>query len=425
MSTAPPRPWTGLALAASGWVALAATQLPAANPLRVAVVTAFLLIGPGTAAVRLAAPKLDRRDRKAARLECVVLTLAVSLAIGTLVAEVFYLTRSLSTVRAVSALAALTTVLALAPYAGPGRRARRGAPDAPGAPRPPEHLPGTSGRAGRTARTGRAALAGCLLVSAAACGGQSASAPAGVDPAATEPAAAGPWHLVFQDGFQGSTLDSSRWTTCYDWNDAGCTNAGNHELEWYLPSQVTVGGGMLSLNALRSATTGSDGKTYPWTSGMVSTGRDSWYATPRHTFAHGYFAAAIRIPAADGMFPAFWLMPDTRSTPPELDVAEFAGTTQHVQMTVHWAGPGGKDQHLAGSYGPADFPSGFHVFALDWESDSLTWYIDGVSRFRTTGHVPDVPMELLLDLAVGYPVAPPDTVSSAAMKVDWVRVWQH
>ena len=427
-------PWSrfpvGAGLAVSGWVALAATALPTANPLRVLLVTAFLLVCPGAAAVRSAAAGIDRRDRASALLETWVLTVAVSLCVGALVAEGFFLTRSFSTVRALGVLAALTTVLALLPLARPRRR--RPAPAAGpeqgpgqgpgrGSARPPRPGRGPGGRAAR------ALLAGCLLVSAAACGGHGSGAGAapGATTAATAPAAPGPWRLTFEDTFTGSALDTSRWATCYDWNDDGCTNAGNHELEWYLPGQAAVGGGALSLTALRRATVGSDGKTYPWTSGMVTTGRDSWFATPRRTFTRGYFAAAIRIPAANGMFPAFWLMPDTRTTPPELDVAEFAGSTQRVQMTVHWTGADGSDQHRQQGYGPVDFPAGYHVFGLDWESDSLTWYVDGVSRFRMTDHVPNVPMELLLNLAVGYPIAPPTSVDSAVMKVAWVRVWQH
>ncbi|MHA6764292.1 glycoside hydrolase family 16 protein [Streptacidiphilus sp. PAMC 29251] len=431
-SLRPPPTATGLGLALSGWVALAVTALPAAGFLRVLVVTAFLLLCPGAAAVRMAAAGPGRPGRGLRTLESAVLTVALSLSIGALVAEAFFLGHSFSATRVLAVLAALTTLMALFTDLGPRlrrrSRCRRSRPAA-----------GTAAVAAvRGSRPGggalRAALAVGLLTATAACAGQGA-APVGPDSVAASvpsvaseaaaPAAPGPWHKVFQDDFNGSALDSSSWTTCYDWNLSGCTNAGNHETEWYLPSQVAVGGGVLSLTADRRSTLGSDGATYPWTSGMVSTGRDSWDGTPRRTFTRGYFAAAVRIPAQGGMFPAFWLMPDTRTTPPELDIAEFIGSTRSVVMTVHWAGPDGRDTSRHRYYGPVDFPAGYHVFALDWESDSLTWYVDGVARFRTTDHVPDVPMEMLLDLAVGYPAAPPASVDSAVMKVDWVQVWQH
>ena len=416
------RTFLGPTLAVSGWIALAATALPAADPLRVLLLTVFLVLCPGGAAVRLVGL---RRERAPVRPAAAVLTVALSLSLDTVVAEGFYLSRSYTTVGALATLAALTTLMALLRYRWP-RPADAAAADA----RP---RPGPGRRARR--RAGPALLVLGLLAAAGCAGGPPAARPA-TQPSApqpsappadssTVPAAPGNWHVVFQDDFTGTALDPALWTTCYDWNLNGCTNAGNHESEWYLPGQVAVGGGRLSLTAVRRATPGSDGTTYPWTSGMVSTGRDSWFGTPRRTFTGGYFAASIQVPGDPGTFPAFWLMPDTRTTPPELDIAEFTGDASSVQMTVHWAGPGGADAHAQQRYGPVDFPAGFHVFAVDWEKTSLTWYVDGVVRNRVTENVPDVPMELLLNLAVGYPSAPAPTLQSAVMRVGWVRVWQH
>ncbi|WP_406398284.1 glycoside hydrolase family 16 protein [Streptomyces sp. NBC_00879] len=262
------------------------------------------------------------------------------------------------------------------------------------------------------------AVAAILLMLATACGG---------DNSAPEPPAAGTWHLVFHDDFNGSKLDTERWVTCYDWNKGGCTNRGNNEAQWYLPGQVSVGGGALSLNAERRSTRGSDGRTYPWTSGMISTGRDHWDGRPRRTFTYGYFEAAIRIPPEGGMFPAFWMMPASRYTPPELDIMEFIGTTQRAFMYVHWRDREGAEQRARGTYGPVDFPAGYHVFGLLWEADELTWYVDGIKRFRVTeaDRIPHVAMEVLVNLAVGVPGPPPPSVDSARMRVDWVRVWQH
>ena len=241
------------------------------------------------------------------------------------------------------------------------------------------------------------------------------------------PSAPGPWKQVFGDDFNGPELNGNTWATCYDWNDNGCTNSGNHESQWYTPGQVSQSGGALLLSASRRWTQGSNGRDYPWTSGMVSTGRDHWSGPTRATFTYGYFAAAIRIPPQQGMFPSFWLMPSSRVTPPEIDVMEGIKSTTAMEMNVHWADAEGADKHASKTYGPVDYPAGYHVFAVDWEPKSITWYIDGVARYRVTdtAHIPDVPMELLLDLAVGYPQAPPASVDSARMSVDWVRVWQH
>ncbi|WP_329562911.1 family 16 glycosylhydrolase [Kitasatospora sp. NBC_01266] len=430
-----------IALALSGWIALLATALPAAGPLRTVLTAAFVLVCPGAAVLRpaLSPRAADAGGRTALDLlEDLVLTPAVSLALAVLVAQAFLLNHAFTVPRALGVLAVVTTVAALWPgRRGPRRPARADAagPAGGGERSSGGRPPGAAPTAPRAALP-RAGTAGVLLLATACTGGgvpalsgstTGGGPPVPVAAAATAPAAAGPWRLVLQDDFNGTELDTARWARCYDWNDGGCTNAGNHEAEWYLPGQVSVGDGAATLTAARRDTVGSDGKTYPWTSGMITTGRDSWNATPRETFTHGYFAAALRIPPQSGMFPAFWLMPDTRTTPPELDVAEFAGSTQQVSMNVHWRGADGSDQHVGHNVGPVDFPAATHVFAMDWEPGAITWYVDGVQQWRVTDpqQIPDVPMELLVNLAVGYPSAPPASVNSAALTVDWVRVWQH
>ncbi|KAB1146649.1 glycoside hydrolase family 16 protein [Streptomyces luteolifulvus] len=271
--------------------------------------------------------------------------------------------------------------------------------------------------------TSRGAVLGVLMLLLMACCACS-STPGTTAP---KPSADGNWRLVFHDDFDGDRLDTDHWATCYDWNENGCTISSNNELEWYQPGQVSVGGGRLALTAQRRAIRGSDGRTYPWVSGMISTGRDHWYAEPRETFTYGYFEAAIRIPAQGGMAPAFWMMPASRYTPPEIDIMEFLGTTRELSMFVHWRDTDGDKRKQQGTFTAAGFPDAFHVFAVLWEKDRLVWYVDGVERFRVTApeRIPHVPMEVLINLAVGLPHAPPPGTDSARMLVDWVRVWQH
>jgi hypothetical protein len=103
-------------LAASGWIALAATALPPASPIRVLVSVAFLLLGPGTAAVLLANTLMVKHGTQPYRgLAALTVAVAVSLALGTLVSEAFALTGTFTMARSVIVLAALTTGLALIP----------------------------------------------------------------------------------------------------------------------------------------------------------------------------------------------------------------------------------------------------------------------------------------------------------------------
>lgn len=101
-----------VALAASGWAALAATRLPDASAGRIAVSLAFLLICPGAAVMRVVAATMYGRDRYEPLLTA-ALAVAASLAVATLTSEVFFLTGTYTMTRCVCALAASTSVLTL------------------------------------------------------------------------------------------------------------------------------------------------------------------------------------------------------------------------------------------------------------------------------------------------------------------------
>jgi uncharacterized membrane protein len=104
-----------LGLAASGWIALAATHLPQGSPLRALIAFTFMLTCPGGAVVRLGKAALARHNRPMDRLEAGVLTVALSLAIGALVSEAFFISHSYTVTRATIVLAAITTTAALCP----------------------------------------------------------------------------------------------------------------------------------------------------------------------------------------------------------------------------------------------------------------------------------------------------------------------
>lgn len=253
----------------------------------------------------------------------------------------------------------------------------------------------------------RLALALALLtVVAASCGGGRGA------PRTSPPA--------FDDDFSTGRLDPGRWTTCYPWwpdPARGCTNQGNHELEWYLPSQVTVSGGMLHLTATQQPITQTlDGRqvAFPYRSGMV--------ATARHfAFEYGRVAIRARAPAGAGLWPTLWLLPASQRWPPEIDLMEAYGNFPHLTFLTYHRAVGDAPQ----KYMPLDITA-WHDYELDWSPDALRWYIDGSLQFTVTGGVPNVPMYVVANLAVsGDPRHTTDasTPSSASFDISRVRVW--
>jgi beta-glucanase (GH16 family) len=221
------------------------------------------------------------------------------------------------------------------------------------------------------------------------------------------------WTLTFHDEFDGSTLDTSKWLDRY-WH--GRTHS-NNEQQYYAPDGYEVRDGSLRLIARRREMGGM-----PYTSGMVC-GFD------RFAQEYGRFEIRAKFPPGKGMWPAFWLLPADKKWPPEIDVLEILGhqmTTVH--MTNHWKDPATrKNLNEGGKWVGPDFGADFHVFAAEWSKGLIVWYVDGVERFRSTRGVPDGPMYVIANLAVGgdWPGNPDaSTVFPGVMEIDYIRVYK-
>ncbi len=239
------------------------------------------------------------------------------------------------------------------------------------------------------------------------------------------------WSLIFDDEFNHP--DPSKWNTCYWWDNNGCTNSGNKELEWYLPNNVEVNKNALALIADKRGVQGSDGKYYDYTSGMVTTGRIGQDTSVPVKFGFKYGFAEIRaiVPVDKGLWPAFWMLPTNNYSRPEIDIMEvIGGNPNTVNVTLHGLQPDGSkvDNGYAWS-GTEDLSQGWHTYAVDWQPDHIAWYVDGVEvyRYNDSNTIPSEPMYLLLNLAVGgYWPGPPDasTKFPSYYTIDYVRVWQ-
>ena len=257
---------------------------------------------------------------------------------------------------------------------------------------------------------------------------QTTTAPA---PTHFDPAAAG-WKMIFADEFDGKTLDQQRWTTCYWWDKAGCTIATNLELEWYQPENVTVAEGVLRLQARQQSVRNDEGKVFDYTSGMISSGRSQWEQSAPLGFAFHYGYAEIRakVPAGKGLWSAFWLLPTSHESLPEIDVMEILGDApQLTTMHLHTAFGRKLYGDLAAEWSGEDFSQDWHTFAVDWQPQHLIWYVDGVARasFYNSARIPHEPMYLIANLAVGgiWPGSPDETtIFPATLEIDWLRVWQ-
>lgn len=248
-----------------------------------------------------------------------------------------------------------------------------------------------------------------------------------ITPTSTMPlGVGGAWHMIFQDEFGGTSLNTSVWRALRgNVNDGEWGTPCNQAIEdaGYAKSHVTVSGGMCNLRCTKDQFSQTySGKTYTYnhTSGYIQS--DIGF-----TFTYGYVESRIFIPGDIGYWPAFWSTP-AMTWPPEIDIAEFFESNGHLQPTanLHWADPatpGGSIQRGPAAYGDAalDFSSDWHVYGMLWEPGRLAFYLDGTKWIDFTHvEVPSQPMMLIFNLAVRLGSFP----APAAMLIDYVRVWQ-
>jgi hypothetical protein len=238
----------------------------------------------------------------------------------------------------------------------------------------------------------------------------------------------GSWHLIFDDEFNGTSLNTADWST--GWFGSGITAGigGASEPECYDPSHVVEGNGELDLNFTQESET-CDGGSHPYTTGMLTT-------NGKFSFTYGYVEFRAWLPAnsSGGVanWPDLWTAGQDWPTDGEIDVAEGL----YGSLCAHYHGPtdNGEGIGAGGITGcpPGTFTGGWHTFAADWEPGIVTWYYDGqdIGCLETSGSacgatnstIAGAPMYLLMSYGSSnaYTITAPATA-----RIDYVRVWQH
>ncbi len=235
----------------------------------------------------------------------------------------------------------------------------------------------------------------------------------------------GQWQLVFSDEFNDQTLDTSKWATCWSY---GC--ATTDPSVWYTDDNVLLGNGFVRLKA-ENLPQHEEGRTIPYTSGMLATGGDYPGAPPRFAIKYGYFEIRARVPSGKGLWPAFWMLTLSQKAP-EIDVMEVLGKDPtDVHLHYHYFDDSGEEQDFGVPWSAGDFSTSWHTFAVDWRPDAIIWYVDGIERNRFEGkYVAAEPLYLILNLQVGSNDSwsgPADATTHfpAYFDIDYVRVWQR
>lgn len=236
------------------------------------------------------------------------------------------------------------------------------------------------------------------------------------------------YHLVWADEFNGTKLDSTKWS----YQIGNRHGWGNHEKEYYTSENAIVKDGYLTIIAKKEKHDGFD-----YTSSRIRTiNKGDW--------KYGKFEMRAKLPVGKGMWPAFWMMP-TKSeyggwpVSGEMDIMEYLGhDSMTVYGTLHYGGRPPNNKHTGKSYKLAegDFHNQFHTFTLIWEKGKVQWLVDDslyqtqTEWYTTAGEFPapfDQEFHIILNLAVGgdWPGYPDESTRfPQKYVVDYVRVYQ-
>jgi hypothetical protein len=146
---------------------------------------------------------------------------------------------------------------------------------------------------------------------------------------------------------------------------------------------------------------------------------------------YGYFELRGRLPAGQGLWPAFWLMPVDMSWPPEIDVMEVLGQEPtRIYTTVH-SRKFAKGTQIGFGTKTSDLSADDHTFGVDWGPERIRFYVD--RRLVFTQPTPEdchKPFYIIANLAVGGPTSWPhapdaSTRFPAHFRIASIQAWQR
>jgi beta-glucanase (GH16 family) len=242
------------------------------------------------------------------------------------------------------------------------------------------------------------------------------------------------WSLVWNDEFDGSSIDQSKWE-----HEVNGWGGGNNELQYYTdrPENSYTENGALVIKALKETYTGDDG-TREYTSARLRTYQ-------RGDWLYGRFDVKAKLPFGQGLWPAIWMLPTDWvyggwAASGEIDIMELLGhEPSRVYGTLHYGGefPNNTQSGLSFELNGASFSDGYHLFTLEWDTTEIRWYVDNElyqtqnQWFTSAAQFPapfNKRFHLLLNVAVGgnWPGNPNiSTPFPQYMHIDYVRVYRR
>lgn len=199
-----------------------------------------------------------------------------------------------------------------------------------------------------------------------------------------------------------------------------------------------------------------------FTSSRIRTS-NSFSVAPSAQYSTVRIAARIKVSSGEGLWPAFWMLPDSQQSSNcsgcgvyggwpasgEIDIAELGsdnGTMSLLTGSLHYGGPADYASKVTSSF---IRPGVYHTYAVEWSLSEIRFKVNhrifgrinntvsGQGWFSTGPGAQasspfNQPFYIILNMAVGGAYVGNPSVSTISstlsqgpkqMEVDWVRVW--
>ena len=206
------------------------------------------------------------------------------------------------------------------------------------------------------------------------------------------------FNLIWNDEFNSPQIDLSKWNF-----EIGGGGWGNEESQFYTDNSdnAFTENGKLVIKAINENYSGSN-----YTSARMTTKN-------KGDFTYGKIEIKAKLPIGDGTWPAIWMMPTNSvyggwPNSGEIDIMEHVGCTAGtIYGTIHC----NQFNHTNGTSDSGNDNiniSEFHIYSIEWNSNSIKWYVDN-QEFHTYNKTGDDfttwPFDqdffLILNMAVG------------------------
>ena len=228
------------------------------------------------------------------------------------------------------------------------------------------------------------------------------------------PSIPGSWSLTFNDEFDESTLNTSVWNptvfgegspTTVD--GATISQGGSGLINYFSSSQLSLANSYLDISTI-PCTLDSNPYGATFVSGAIYS----------YNFkqAYGLWEVRAKIPSITGFVTAFW-MKSLVQWPPEIDIIEYYSWI--VNTTLHFNSDNETEQI---SFSLPNPQTEFHTYAVEWTSNIINMYVDGVIMGSISGNIPSIPLRIDLQSQVKSDWSA-DPTSTSDVLVDFVRIW--